>query len=325
MADNAQKLNFGGNINTLVVNRVLQHLQLQAGKAPATIVKVDKTNTILTLKFETDGTYTLPQVTVPVHGSEYSRFPYKKGDKGVVGAFDLDIGNMTGLGKDGPASFTRPFNLASLMFHPTGNAKFTPTDDQTAKVDYAPTGTVSRDTNKKSQVKVHPDTGAQIQGGGDGNGNYPHTSTASSSGVTHKSTSKVKTDAPMHDVTGTQTVGGDNNVTGNVTGSTGSFPNGLSGGGLSMLSGLISGAGGGGGITAPSLATGSTPDASGLQAYSSATAALAALGVGKFYLNTSLGSAAAQTIPASSGGTTTTIPATASFYSQGIYIVRVTG
>ena len=82
----------------------------------------------------------------------------------MVGAFDIDLGNVTGLGASTPASFTRPGNLASLCFHPLGNKNFTPTDDAKKVVQYGATGTIHRDEKKKSQVSTDSTAGAQIAG-----------------------------------------------------------------------------------------------------------------------------------------------------------------
>jgi hypothetical protein len=49
-----------------------------------------------------------------------------------------------------------------------GNKNWTPHDDQTALMGYAPTGTIHRDTNKKSKHLVHPVSGVTSQTGAQG-------------------------------------------------------------------------------------------------------------------------------------------------------------
>jgi len=188
MANNAQKLNYGVNDARTANKQSAGRIQDYPKDLPASVVSIDKTNTIMTLKFETQGTalgpWTLPNVTMPLLGSEYIRFPIKPasgqqpGDKGVLTSASANLGNISGLGASTPANFTYPGNLAPLVFMPTGNENFTPTDDQTALMGYGPTGTIHRDTNKKAKHVVHPtsgvtsSTGAQGQTGPTSNPTY---------------------------------------------------------------------------------------------------------------------------------------------------------
>jgi hypothetical protein len=246
MADNSQKTPIGFANHQVAVRKVEGHLQLTGKDLPVSITAMGKSNTTATVKFETDGTYTLDQITVPLHTSEYNRAPFQVGDKGMVAGGGASLGQISGLGDSTAAQFGRPLNLAALRFIPLGSTNFSDADNPKAHQTYGPEGTISRDVGKKAQVKTHPTDGATIQGGGDGTGNYPHSSTASSSGVEHKSTSVVKTTAPTHAVSNDQTVG--NNITaannimaGNtMSAPTGSFSSGTMGG-LSLAAGAISG------------------------------------------------------------------------------------
>jgi hypothetical protein len=189
MASTAQKLNIGVTDNTTASRQGASHVHNVPKRLPVSVVSIDKTNSIITLKFETDGTpYTLPNVTVPLSGPEYIRYPIKPqmmqqgdqggggsggqgqgqmmpGDFGFVTSADSNIGNMSGLGPSTPANFTLPANLSPLIFTLMGNKDWTPHDDQTALMGYAPTGTIHRDTNKKSKHIVHPTNGITSQTG----------------------------------------------------------------------------------------------------------------------------------------------------------------
>ena len=201
MASTSQKLNYSVTDNQTAKDQGKGRVHNVPKRLPVSVVSIDPTNTIITLKFETDGLpFTLPNVTVPLTGPEYIRYPIKPpmmmhggqgggtggsggsgggsgssqqgqmmpGDFGFVTSADTNIGNMSGLGPSTPANFTQPTNLASLIFTLMGNKNWTPHDDQTALMGYAPTGTIHRDTNKKSKHLVHPTSGITSQTGAQG-------------------------------------------------------------------------------------------------------------------------------------------------------------
>ena len=199
MASTSQKINYSVTDNQTAKDQGKGRVHNVPKRLPVSVVSIDPTNTIITLKFETDGLpFTLPNVTVPLTGPEYIRYPIKPpmmmqggqggggsgggsggsgssqqgqmmpGDFGFVTSADTNIGNMSGLGPSTPANFTQPTNLASLIFTLMGNKNWTPHDDQTALMGYAPTGTIHRDTNKKSKHLVHPTSGITSQTGAQG-------------------------------------------------------------------------------------------------------------------------------------------------------------
>jgi hypothetical protein len=195
MASTSQKLNYGVTDSKVGQDQATGKVHNVPKRLPVSVVGIDKTNTIITLKFETDGMpFTLPNVTVPLSGPEYIRYPIKPpqmmqqdgggggtggvsggqgqgqmtpGDFGFVTSADSNIGNMSGLGPSTPANFTLPANLSPLIFTLMGNKDWTPHDDQTSLMGYAPTGTIHRDTNKKSKHIVHPVNGVTSQTGQD--------------------------------------------------------------------------------------------------------------------------------------------------------------
>ena len=98
---------------------------------------------------------TLPDVTCPIFGPEYIRYPIQVGDLGVVIPIDFYIGGVSGLG-GGVANFTQRGNLSTLVFFPIGNANWTASDDANALVMYGPDGVILRPENTKDLVKVEP-------------------------------------------------------------------------------------------------------------------------------------------------------------------------
>ena len=271
MSDNVQKIPFGRSFQEGARRKVLEHIQLMSGRAPATLMKAtDKTNTIWMVKFDTDSTYTMPMITVPVHGSEFQRVPYQQGAKGFVGASDFETGNMTGLrSTKSPVDFTRPGNLSSMVWHPLGNANFKPAIDPNAHETYgADGGTITHDGTAKSLVKTHADNGTSVSSGGDGSGapgphamtTHPENGTAIATTAAHLLTAMNATLNKQGD----QTNQGDSTSSGNistpsgnisapggmVSGMSGSFASGFLGA-LKLVGGILSGGGGSSG--SPSL------------------------------------------------------------------------
>ena len=166
MANNSQKFPIYSAQQRTALAQALNAIQNLGKELPASVVSVDKTKSIMTIKFETGGKFTLPEVTIPLDGPEYIRYPIQKGDKGVVRAGAVNINNISNLGtSDSPPSFTQPGNLAALIFHPIGNAKWTESDNPDAVLNYGPKGTINRDTDKKSKHVVDPDNGVTSQTG----------------------------------------------------------------------------------------------------------------------------------------------------------------
>lgn len=130
---------------------------------PCSVVSVE--GAIITVKFEIqDAVLTLPNVTVPLFGPEYIRYPIQKGDKGVVFSCDAYIGGMSGQG-GGVAGLTQPSNLSALVFFPIGNVNWVTVDPQSVVV-YGPNGVVLRDAGSACTFTLTPSgitiTGPQV-------------------------------------------------------------------------------------------------------------------------------------------------------------------
>jgi hypothetical protein len=152
MFDNAQKIWMGRSLNQLALNKALEVIHQQGRALPCSVTAVS--GSIVTVKFEVNaGKYTLPQVTVPVFGPEYIRYPTQVGDKGIVLPADTYIGNVTGLG-GGTPSLSLPGNLSALVFLPVANKNWSATDDPNAIVLYGPDGGILRTVDKTSKVNV---------------------------------------------------------------------------------------------------------------------------------------------------------------------------
>jgi hypothetical protein len=156
------------------IRRTLDQLQLQGKDLVAKVSKINpvqgskQNNAIVEVEFQTDKSFTLPKIQVPVYGFEWHRYPIKVGDQGAVKAGSVDNGQVSGLGASGPSGFVTPGNLAPLFFQAMGNVNWSSMDDLTAHLIYGDTGTVNRDTNKKSKHIVHPTAGVTTQTGAQG-------------------------------------------------------------------------------------------------------------------------------------------------------------
>jgi hypothetical protein len=179
-ATNSQKIPLARSLNDFAVSRARSTLS-QVGKTlPCSVVSVN--GSVVTVKFEVKaGPITMPQVTIPVFGPEYIRYPIKAGDKGMAVSADAYLGQMSGLG-DGVADLTPRGSLSMLVFMPIGNKNFSKTDDPSAVVIYGPNGVVLKETHGDCSL------------------------TLNTHGLTAKVPSEIKLDAPKTVVTGNLSV-----------------------------------------------------------------------------------------------------------------------
>lgn len=153
MADNAQKTPLAVSLDRLGNVKAADAIG-QLGKAlPCSVVSVS--GSIVTVKFEVQSGYTLPNITCPVFGPQYIRYPLQVGDKGVVFPADAYLGGVSGLG-GGVASLTTPGNLSALVFFPIGNATWSAPDDPNAVVIYGPTGVIIRMADESVVLDLNP-------------------------------------------------------------------------------------------------------------------------------------------------------------------------
>lgn len=140
----------------LLVDAFIRKQQEKLGRAlPCRVEAVDPTSAVVTVSFQL-GDIQIPQVTMPVAGAEYIRYPIQVGCLGGCLAFDTFMGQITGQGS-GVANTTRRANLSTLMFVPMGNVNWTATDDANSVVIYGPNGVILRDSDSKTVVTLTPD------------------------------------------------------------------------------------------------------------------------------------------------------------------------
>lgn len=161
MPSNNQKTPLVDGLNRFTSGKIEDAGQLIGKSLPASILAIDPSHTIVTVKFEVKTALQIPMVQCPVGTSEYVRLPLKVGDKGFVVAVDTYMGGMSGIG-GGIASLQQQPNLSTLVWFPCGNKSFDATEEPTKIVAYGPSGAVLRDKDKVITLTLDKDKGLQI-------------------------------------------------------------------------------------------------------------------------------------------------------------------
>ena len=158
---NHLKTYLGDSLNRFAERKVSDALQLTGKALPVSVVAVS--GGVVTVQFEVQSSFTLPQVQVPVAESVYVRLPVQVGDLGVVLPADAYLGGVSGLG-GGVAGLTQQMNLTALVFVPVANAGWTSVD--AGKVVVAgPTGAIVETQDGATRVVVQPGTITLTAGG----------------------------------------------------------------------------------------------------------------------------------------------------------------
>lgn len=161
MSINAQKTPLGRSLNDFAQRKVAEAIW-QTGRAlPCSAVSAD--GALITVKFEVQSGFTLPQITVPLFGPRYIRYPIAEGDAGVVIAADAQLGAVSGQ-TSGASNLAAPANLGALFFVPLGN-KGWPDVDPDAVTLTAPNGVVLQDDTGASTFVLTPTSITMGHGG----------------------------------------------------------------------------------------------------------------------------------------------------------------
>ena len=153
-ADNALKVPLGRSLSRLAQNKALDAINVLGKSLPASVVAVVSSG-IVTVKFEITSPFTIPNVTCPIFGPEYIRYPTQVGDLGVVFPVDVYVGGVSGLG-GGVADLTQRSTLATLVFFPIGNKNWSPPTDPNKIEIYGPDGAIIRDKQNTTSLTAYP-------------------------------------------------------------------------------------------------------------------------------------------------------------------------
>ncbi|MDG9770875.1 hypothetical protein [Klebsiella michiganensis] len=150
-----QRLNFAKSMNNFAEEKIAEAMQLVGKVLPATIVR--QSGKMVTVSFSlTNIPFTLPQVTIPLFGPQYVRYPMQPGDRGIVIPADTYIGGMSGLG-GGVADLTQPANLSALVYLPISHTEWQDVDGQVVTV-YGPEGVTLRDSGSNTTFLLKPES-----------------------------------------------------------------------------------------------------------------------------------------------------------------------
>jgi phage baseplate assembly protein gpV len=127
-----------------------QAVSRQTRSWPCSVVSIQ--GSIVTVKFEVQSQWTIQQMTIPLFGPEYVRYPIQQGCKGYVMAADTTLSNMSGLGPLTPPDVSQPPNLSGLVFMPIANSAWTAPIDPNKIELYGPAGFVIHDTASNSTI-----------------------------------------------------------------------------------------------------------------------------------------------------------------------------
>ena len=156
MSDNSQKTPLAKSLNAFATGKALDAIQLLGKALPASVISM--TGSIVTVAFELQSDFTLPQVSIPLATSQYMRVPLQPGDKGMVIPADARLGGVSGLG-DGTSTLDQPGNLSALAFVPLANAAWFAVDPDVTTI-YGPKGVKLRNVAGDTHVTVADDYAA---------------------------------------------------------------------------------------------------------------------------------------------------------------------
>lgn len=152
MSDNALKTPLARSLNRFAESKIHDALQIRRKGLPAVVVSVS--GAIVTVAFDVISGFTLPQVTLPLFGPEYIRYPIQVGCKGVVLPMDADIAPISGL-STGTADLSPCPNLTALVFLPISNTAWSSVDPDSVTI-YGPNGVVLRDSASQTTFVLTP-------------------------------------------------------------------------------------------------------------------------------------------------------------------------
>lgn len=152
MASNAQKTPIVSSLNRFAEQKAADAIQVLGRALPCSVTAVN--GAIVTVKFEVNSLFTLPNVTIPQAGSAWAREPTQVGDLGFVVPADAYLGGVSGLG-GGTAGLTQQANLSALVFQPVTNKTWVAVDPNAYTL-IGPNGVVLRDTGSNSVLTLTP-------------------------------------------------------------------------------------------------------------------------------------------------------------------------
>jgi hypothetical protein len=153
-ANNAQKLPLARSLNMLAHRRAMDVISRLGQALPCSVTAVQ--GSLVTVKCEVSGPYTIPALTVPKAESQWLRTPTQVGDKGVVIPTDSLLNAVSGQGGNAPNVTSLVANLSALVFLPVSSKSFSASEDPNAVLIYGPDGVILRDSNSVCKLVLTP-------------------------------------------------------------------------------------------------------------------------------------------------------------------------
>lgn len=147
-----QKLNYQKSMSAFAEDKVRDGLQVAGRSLPAVVVS--QSGKMVTVRFSINSDFTLPEITIPIFGPEYVRYPMQPGDRGMVLSMGVYIGEMSGQG-GGVADLTTPQNLSAMVYLPISNTEWENVDPNVLTM-YGPEGVTIRDAKTNSTFLLTP-------------------------------------------------------------------------------------------------------------------------------------------------------------------------
>lgn len=118
---NVQKIPPSHSLNRFAERKVIDAIVQTGRSIPGHVIAVS--GSIVTVNFDIEGD-PLPQVTMPLAGAEYARWPIQENDRGLALPSDVYLGGVSGLG-GGTADGSQLANLSTMVWLPLGNKEWT--------------------------------------------------------------------------------------------------------------------------------------------------------------------------------------------------------
>ena len=156
MPNDAQKTWFQLSLNRFSEKKAAEAIQILGRALPCSVVSLPMVGApIVEVQFAVAAApFTIPNVTMPLFGPEWIRYPITVGTKGVAFPADVSLGGISGLGVGTAELGVIPGNLSALVFFPIGNSGWTASEAPTSLLLYGPDGVVIRDKEKKTTVTL---------------------------------------------------------------------------------------------------------------------------------------------------------------------------
>lgn len=136
------KTPIAATLNRVALQRASDALVSLGQELPCHVVAVQ--GQLVTVAFDVQYQFPLPQVTIPIATSVYDWIPIQKGDRGVTRAADASVAEASGQSTGTPNYNQAPANFGALVFAPIANATWS-TEFQDFRIVQGPDGVILQD------------------------------------------------------------------------------------------------------------------------------------------------------------------------------------